>query len=106
MPRLAKPPPCGILLRVMPEYLPTVPHKRNIEYFKNLLSADPALRRPGVLPELAYSLSEQSWEWKSALRSYDAARIELGIRTPRQVQEENSPFTHFKPRLISLVPRD
>ena len=75
---------------VMPVYLPTVPHKRNIEYFKKLLAGDPALRRPEVLPELAWSMSEQSWEWKSALRSYDAARIEMEIRTPHEVQLENS----------------
>lgn len=89
----------------MSVYRPTVPHKRNIEYFKERLAIDPALPRPAVLPELDWSLSEQSWEWKSALRSYDAARIEMKIRTPQEVQAENSPFAHFKPRLISLIPR-
>jgi len=85
---------------VMSVILPTVPHKRNIEYFKKLLAENPALRRPEVLPELEWSMSEQSWEWKSASRSYDAARIEMGIRTPHEVQLENSPFEHCTPRLI------
>jgi len=90
----------GMLRGVMSVVLPTVPHKRNIEYFKKLLAENPALRRPEVLPELAWSMSEQSWEWKSAARSYDAARIELGIRTPHEVQLENSPFEHCTPRLV------
>ena len=85
----------------MPVVLPTVPHKRNIEYFKKLLAENPALRRPEVLPELAWSMSEQSWEWKSAARSYDAARIELGIRTPMEVQLENSWIPpNCTPRLV------
>ena len=75
---------------IMSVYLPTVPHKRNIEYFKKQLAENPALRRPEVLSELDWSMSEQSWEWKSALRSYDAARIEMQIRTPMEVQRENS----------------
>jgi hypothetical protein len=63
---------------------------RNVAYFKRLLARQPSLRRPDRLPELRHSLDRQSFEWKAALRSYDQARLDLGIATPMQIQTENS----------------
>jgi hypothetical protein len=61
---------------------------RNIEYFESLLKADPALRCP-QLPHPCKTF-EVLQEWKSATRCYDRARINLGIVTVAQVQDENS----------------
>jgi hypothetical protein len=74
---------------------------RDIEFFKRALVESPSLRVPVPLVELA-SMEQRSREWRSALRSYDAARLELGIRTPAQIQSENSLFTGLKPELASF----
>ncbi|WP_145929158.1 hypothetical protein [Termitidicoccus mucosus] len=75
---------------------------RDIEYFKTLLRRNPELPRPRALEGLSFA--DQVWERKSANRCYDAARIELGLKTPAQIQEECSAFRfpkNFRPRVVS-----
>lgn len=64
---------------------------RSIAYFEELLKADPDLPFPEPLaPRITnYEILR---EYKSALRAYDRARMRLGIRTPEQIQEQNSPI--------------
>jgi hypothetical protein len=61
---------------------------RDIDFFIRLLQDDPTLPCPSLPRDV--STFEQLQEWKSAIRSYDRARIHLGIKTPAQVNEENS----------------
>jgi hypothetical protein len=74
---------------------------RNVDFFKKQLALDPALKPPGRLPELRHSLSQQSFEWKAALRSYDQARLDLRIAKPMQIQRANSITRGFKPQWLA-----
>jgi hypothetical protein len=73
---------------------------RDIRYFKKELAANPSLRSPDPRADCA-TLTERSREWRCALRSYDAACLELGIKTPAEIQAENSPFARMRPRLVA-----
>jgi hypothetical protein len=77
-----------------------MPFNRNIDFFKQELAANPSLRSPAWLPELPPL--ERAREWHVAIRSYDAACLELGVKTPGQIQNENYIFTGFIPRLVRL----
>jgi hypothetical protein len=63
---------------------------RNIEYFEGLLKADPDLPRPRPLTPLTNF--EAVDEYKSAMRHYDWARLNLGLVTRERLQEEVSPI--------------
>ena len=41
-------------------------------------------------PALRMETTDEFHAWKSEMRAYDAARIELKLATPREIQEENS----------------
>jgi len=41
-------------------------------------------------PPLRMETIEEFHAWKSEMRAFDAARIELKLATPREVQEENT----------------
>lgn len=78
-----------------------MPVTRNIEYFKRALARKPAMRRPN--PDRALrDITTRSREYRGALRSFDAARIELGIATPLEVHRQNSPFASMRPRLTNF----
>jgi hypothetical protein len=55
-------------------------------HFLTALRADP--KTPA--PTLCMRTIEDLHTWKSEMRAYDAARIELGIVTAQQVQERNA----------------
>ena len=73
---------------------------RNIEYYKRLLKENPGLGFPERLEGL--DLEESVFERKAAGRCYDAARMELGIKKPSDIQQENSIFTGMRPRWVRL----
>ena len=75
---------------------------RDIEYFKRELAKNPALPRPNPDDDLIRSLDEFSREYRGAVRSYDAARIELKIATPEEINRKNSIFGASRPRLINF----
>lgn len=75
--------------------------RQKVARFKRQLRRDPHLRCPRL--ELENVTPERVADHKHTTRAYDMARIELGIVTPMQVQEENSPFRPlrgFKPRIL------
>jgi hypothetical protein len=73
---------------------------RNAAFFKRELAINPQLGQPRPLEGV--SLEQRSREWRGAMRSYDAARIELGLKTPNEIQQQNSPFHGFRPRIVGL----
>jgi hypothetical protein len=64
-----------------------------IQTFIEKLKINPNLPRPEQ-PE-GIPITEASRLWKSQCRAYDYARIKLGIKTPHEVQIENSIFVGF-----------
>lgn len=73
---------------------------RNMDFFRSELGKNTGLARPDPLPEL--NLEERSREWRGALRAYDAVRLEMRIRTPGEIQRENSPFENFIPHIVGF----
>jgi len=60
---------------------------RDVAYFEELLRANPALPCPERPTPANLSAID---EWKSAIRCYDDARVNLGIKTGLEIQRENS----------------
>ena len=85
------------------------PTDRNVDYFKKLLAENPGLPRPSnrwELQEQGYAFDSVVFERKSANRAYDIARMELGLKTPREIQEECAWLTfpkNFEPQIIYHV---
>jgi hypothetical protein len=77
---------------------------RTKAYFIRLLRENPKIRWPRRLDEhLDYTKWEYSEEYKSALRSYDAARLDLGLVTVAQLNQENGCVPQsFTPRIVSF----
>lgn len=75
--------------------------RQKVSRFKRQLRKNPRLRCPRL--DLENITPARVADHKHTTRAWDIARIELGIVTPLQVQEENSPFrplVGFKPRIL------
>jgi len=67
--------------------------------FARLLRKNPQQSAP-ALPKTALTV-EKLHRYKERLRAYDAARIELKLASPAQIQRENSAVgTAFRPRIV------
>lgn len=64
-----------------------------------LLQKNPQQSAP-ALPKTALTVAKLH-RYKERLRAYDAARIELKLASPAQIQRENSAVgTAFRPRIV------
>lgn len=67
--------------------------------FVRLLRKNPQQAAP-ALPKTALTVTKLH-RYKERLRAYDAARLELKLASPSQIQRENSAAgTAFRPRIV------
>lgn len=69
--------------------------------FKRRLRKDPQWRPQRLVPET--STVRKLHDYKTQLRAWDAARMELGLASPTQIQRENSAFPMgSRPRILKF----
>lgn len=78
-----------------------MPRQQDKAKFVSLLRKNPQQAAP-ALPATSLTVAKLH-RYKDRLRAYDAARLELKLASPAQIQRENSASgSAFKPRIVQF----